>query len=233
MENILAIIPARGGSKGLPGKNIKELNGKPLIAYTIEAASESKYIDRVVVSTDDMEIANISMSYGGEVPCLRPKELSNDMSPTIDCVIHMLDYLKTNQEYIPEYVALLQCTSPLRNNRHLDEAIEKLKSTKKDAIVSVCEAEVNPYWANVFEGDNLEYFIEEGRKILRRQDLPKVYRENGAIYIIKTDVLIKEKTFEPRSLTGYIMSNESSIDIDTLIDFKFAEIIIKEKSEIE
>lgn len=233
MENILAIIPARGGSKGLPGKNIKELNGKPLIAYTIEAARESKFIDRVVVSTDDIEIANISMSYGAEIPCLRPKELSNDMSPTIDCILHMLEYLKTNDLYIPKYVALLQCTSPLRNNKHLDEAIERLKSTKKDAIVSVCEAEVNPYWANIFNGDNLEYFIEEGRSILRRQDLPKVYRENGAIYIIKTEVLIKEKTFEPKNLTGYIMSNEASIDIDTLLDFKFAEIIIKERSRIE
>ena len=231
MNNILAIIPARGGSKGLPGKNIKELNGKPLIAYTIEAAKKSKYIDRVVISTDDKEIADTSKTYGGEIPCLRPDELSKDNSPTIDCVIHMLNYLKEKESYVPEYVALLQCTSPLRDYNHLNEAIEKLIKTKKDAIVSVCEAEVNPYWTNVFEGDDLKYFIEEGRKITRRQDLPKVYRGNGAFYIVKTSVLITERTVEPENLTGYIMSNEASIDIDTIMDFKIAEIMIKESEK--
>lgn len=233
MNKILAIVPARGGSKGVPKKNIKKINGKPLISYTIEAAKSCKLIDRVVVSTDDIEIAEISREYGAEIPYLRPNDLAGDKSPTIDCIIHMLDYLKENEDYVPDYVMLLQCTSPLRNSKHVEEAINKLFETRKDAIVSICEAEVNPYWANVFNGDNLEYFIEEGKNITRRQDLPEVYRLNGAMYIVKTKILLQEKTFEPKSLTGYVMDDISSVDIDTAMDFKIAEIIMKEREEVK
>lgn len=228
-KEILAIIAARGGSKGLPGKNIKELCGKPLISYTIEAAKEAKYITRVVVSTDDNDIARVSKELGADIPCMRPDELATDNASSIDAVLHMVNYLKEVENYNPEFIVLLQPTSPLRNSKHIDEAIEKLLETKMDAIVSVCESEVSPYWSNVFNENKLEYFIEEGKKITRRQDLPNVYRMNGAIYGIKTDVFIKEKTFEPESLTGYIMSNKDSVDIDEALDFKFAEIIMKEE----
>ncbi|GAA0773243.1 acylneuraminate cytidylyltransferase family protein [Clostridium subterminale] len=231
-KEILAIIPARGGSKGVPRKNVRELNGKPLIGYTIEAAKKSNRVSRVVVTTEDIEIATVSREYKAEVPYLRPDELSQDNSPTMECVLHMLNYLEKTEGYVSDYVLLLQCTSPLRNHSHIDEAIDKLLNSDYDSIVSVCEAEVNPYWANIFEGDKLKYFIEEGRKITRRQELPNVYRMNGAIYLIKTEVLKKQKTFEPEEVMGYIMDSYSSVDIDTEMDFKIAEAIIKECGDV-
>lgn len=227
-KKILAIIPARGGSKGIVGKNIKELNGKPLIAYTIEEAKKSEYINRIVVSTDNEEIANISKKYGAEVPFLRPLELAQDDTPTIECVIHMLNVLKENEDYIPDYVCLLQCTSPLRTFNDIDGTIEKLLSTGLDSAASVCEAEVNPYWTNIFNGERLEYFLKDGKEITRRQDLPNVYRLNGAVYVAKCDVLKNEMTFETEYTTGYVMDKNSSIDIDDIIDFKFAELLMKE-----
>ena len=226
-KSVLSIIPARGGSKGVPRKNIKNLNGKPLIAYSIEEARKSKYIDRTVVSTEDEEIAKVSQKFGAEVPCLRPLELSRDDSLTIDCVIHMLNWLREEQNYIPDYVCLLQCTSPLRTYEDIDGTIEKAVTSNFDGAVSVCEAEVNPYWTNVFDEDKLKYFIEEGKYIMRRQDLPKVYRMNGAVCIVKTDILKKERTFEPENVTGYIMKRENSIDIDNKVDFFIAESLMK------
>ena len=228
MNKIVAIIPARGGSKGVKRKNIRQLNNKPLIAYTIEAAHRSKYIEKVVVSTEDIEIAEVSKYYGAEVPYLRPVELATDTAATIDVILNMLKYLEDNEGYKSEYVALLQCTSPFRNEKHIDEAIEKLFHTQMDAITSVCEVKDNPYWSNVFNGERLEYFLEVGRNFTRRQDLPKVYTFNGAIYIIKTEVLKKLKTLEPDRLTGYIMDELSSCDIDTELDFKMAELMMGE-----
>lgn len=229
--NILAIIPARGGSKGVHRKNLKNLKGKPLISYTIEAAKMSKYVDRLVVSTDDIEIAEVSKEYGAEIPCLRPEMLAGDVSPTVDAVLHMINFLKESEGYIPSHIMLLQCTSPLRNSKHINEAVEKLKNSSQKALISVCESEVNPYWTNVFDGDELKPFIKDGYKITRRQDLPIVYRVNGAIYIIETEVLLREKNFQPSSLTGYIMDEYYSIDIDTELDFKIAEVIMNELIE--
>jgi len=227
---IVAIIPARGGSKGVPRKNIRDLNGKPLIAYTIEEALKSSYINKIIVSTDDEEVAEVSRKYGAEVPFLRPDELSCDNSPSIDAIIHAVNWLKENRNYIPDYVCLLQCTTPLRRVEHIDGTIKKLFATSMDGAVSVCEAEVNPYWTNVFDGDRLTYFIPEGRKILRRQDLPKIYRINGVVYIIKTSVLLEERSLEAKNMTGYVMDAEDSIDIDTIMDFKYAEMIMKERN---
>lgn len=224
-EQILAIIPARGGSKTLPRKNIKKLKGIPLIAHTILSAKNSKYITRTVVSTDDNEIACIAKTYGAEIPFLRPQNLAGDSSPTIDSILNMLDYLEKHEKYYPDYVLLLQCTSPLRNTKHIDESIEKLLSSNFDGIISICNAEVNPYWTNILNKDKLQYFIKEGKQITRRQDLPEIYRYNGAIFLAKTETLKKEKTFEVENLTGYIMDEYSSIDIDTEIDFTIAEII--------
>lgn len=231
-KSILAIIPARGGSKGVPKKNIKLLNNIPLIGYSIQEAKKSKYITRVVVSTDDEDIAEISKEFNGEIPCLRPKELATDTSSTIDSVVHMINYLKEKENYSPDYICLLQCTSPLRTHEDIDRAIEKLLNTEFDGIISVCEAEVNPYWTNIFEKDKLKYFLEKGKNITRRQDLPKIYRYNGAIFIIRTDIFTKEKTFETDNITGYIMSSENSIDIDTLNDFRIAELLMKERDKI-
>ncbi|GAA0076321.1 acylneuraminate cytidylyltransferase family protein [Clostridium sp. CTA-5] len=225
-KEILVIIPARGGSKGVYRKNLRKLKGIHLIGYTILSALKSKYIKRVVVSTEDKEIAEISKIYGAEIPCLRPNKLATDNSPTVDSILQMIDYLEKKQGYYPDYILLLQCTSPLRNEKHIDEAIEKLLKSNFDGIASICEAEVNPYWTNIFKEEKLEYFIKEGERITRRQDLPKIYRYNGAIFLVKTEILKKEKTFEVENLTGYIMDRECSIDIDTEIDFKIVEAIM-------
>lgn len=230
-EDILAIIPARGGSKGVKMKNLKMLNNTPLIAHTILASKNSEFINRTVVSTDNIEIANISKKFGAEIPCLRPEKLAQDNSLTIDSVFHMLNYLKKKENYNPKYVLLLQCTSPLRNEVHIDEAIKKLLSSNFDGIISICEAEVNPYWTNILKQERLQYFIEEGKNIKRRQDLPPIYRYNGAIFLAKTEVLKKEKTFEVENLTGYIMDRESSIDIDSEFDFKITEAIMNIKKK--
>ncbi|MFT9494662.1 cytidylyltransferase domain-containing protein [Anaerosolibacter sp.] len=228
---IAAIIPARGGSKGIPKKNIKLLNGKPLISYSITEAQKSSYITDVYVSTDDQEIARISEAYGAKVPYLRPSNLSIDSSPTIDSILHMTEWLLTSGNKIPEYICVLQCTSPLTKASDIDGTIKKLIETGMDGAVSICEAEVNPYWTNVFKGDRLEYFIEEGKNITRRQDLPEIFRLNGAIYVVKTEVLLSERTLEPKNITGYVMSNESSIDIDTMQDFMLAEFLMKEREK--
>lgn len=228
---ILCVVPARGGSKGIPEKNIKEINGKPLIAYTIEEAKKSKYITRIIVSTDDMKISTISEKYGAEIPYIRPKHLAEDSSPTVEVIIDLVQKLKEKENYTPDYICVLQCTSPLRTAQDVDGAIKKLLNTEMDGCVSVCEVEINPYWTNVFNQEKLEYFIPEGKKILKRQDLPKIYRLNGAIYVVKTKAFLDEKSLEVENSTGYIMSEESSIDIDTIIDFKIAEIIMKEKEK--
>lgn len=226
-KRILAVIPARGGSKGLPRKNIRLLNGKPLISYTIEAALHSQLIDRVLVSTEDQEIADISRTFGAEVPFMRPEDLADDASSTIEVIKHTVNWLKENEHYQPDLICLLQCTSPLRNSKDIDGTISKLFATGMDAAVSICEAEINPYWTNVLHENKLEYFIPEGKSILRRQDLPKVYRLNGAVYVIKTEKFLEENTLEPDNITGYIMENINSIDIDDKIDFDLAELIIQ------
>jgi N-acylneuraminate cytidylyltransferase/CMP-N,N'-diacetyllegionaminic acid synthase len=226
---ILAVIPARGGSKGVPRKNVRELCGKPLIAYTIEASKKSKFITRTIVSTEDEDIKEVSLRYGAEVPYKRPLELSSDVSPTIEAVIDLLNWLKLKEDYVPDYVCLLQCTSPLRNGADIDNTIHKMIKTGFKAAVTVKEADTNPYWTNVFHGDRLQYFIEEGKYITRRQDLPAVYSINGAVYVIHTESLLREKTFEIDDLTAYVMNSENSIDIDNIIDFKIAEAIMEER----
>lgn len=232
-DEVLAIIPARGGSKGLPRKNILPLLGKPLIAYTIEQAKKSKYINRTIVTTDDEEIAEVSLKYGAEVPFMRPKELGEDNITTNEVIKHVLDKLKETEGRIPKIICLLQCTSPLRGIDDIDSTIEKLFEKDFDTSVSVCEVDSNPYWANVFNGDKLEYFLEEGKKIKRRQDLPKVYEMNGAVYVVKTEAFLRENNIECENMTGYIMNKEKSIDIDTLRDFKIAEFMLMNRNENE
>lgn len=226
-KTVLAIIPARGGSKGVPRKNIKDLCGKPLIAWTIDEAIKSKYIDRVIVSTEDEEIAYISREYGAEVPFLRPIELAQDDTPGIEPILHCINWLKDNENYYPDYVCTLQCTSPLRKSNHIDEALEEIIDKNGDSIIGVCESEVNPYWMKKIEDGKLVDFMEDSKRYTRRQDLPVIYRLNGAIYICKTDVLMKNKNWYTDNTLPYVMSQEDSVDIDTVLDFKIAEIIIK------
>ncbi|WP_238883204.1 cytidylyltransferase domain-containing protein [Clostridium sp. YIM B02551] len=231
-KSILAIIPARGGSKGIPRKNIKMLDNKPLIAYTIEEAKKSKYIDRVIVSTEDNEIAEIAKKYGAEVPFLRPEELSKDDTPGIEPIIHCLDWFEESQNFTPEYTICLQCTSPFRKSEHIDEAIEKLINNDGDSIVSICESEISPFWMKKIENNKMVDFLEKSEFYARRQDVPKVYQLNGAIYITNTQLLREIRNWYTDNTLPYIMNKESSLDIDDILDFKFAEVLIKEKSNV-
>jgi CMP-N-acetylneuraminic acid synthetase len=228
-KKILAIIPARGGSKGLPRKNIKPLLGKPLIAWTVEQAKNSKYIDKVVVSTDDEEIAEISKKYGAEVPFLRPKELARDDSPTIDAIIHAINWFEERGEFF-DILILLQPTSPLRTTEDIDNAIE-LFLNNKDALslISVKENEHPPFWSLEIENKFLKPLFGEEYFKKRRQELPKSYMPNGAIFISYVDILKKYKTFYTPKTIAYIMPPERSIDIDNEFDFLLAEFILKNK----
>lgn len=227
-KTILAIIPARGGSKGIPKKNIKLLNGKPLIAYTIEECLKSKYIDRVIVSTEDTEIANISLKYGAEVPFLRPQELALDETPGIEPILNVIDTLKKTEKHFSDYTICLQCTSPFRSAYNIDEALELLINSSEDFIVSVCESEISPYWMKKIENRLLKDFVTDDKFYCRRQDLPIVYRLNGAIYAGKTNKISMQKNWYNESALSYVMKQSESIDIDTMLDLKFAEFILKE-----
>ena len=226
-KTFLAIIPARGGSKRLPRKNILELAGKPLIAWTIEAAQKSKHIDRVVVTTDDREIEEISVNWGANV-IQRPANLATDTASSVDVVIHAIDHVNT----IYDYVILLQPTSPLRNAHHIDEAVEMIFKKCADAIISVCEAEHSPLWCNTLpEDENMSKFIREDIKGKRSQDLPKYYRLNGAVYIADILRLYTEKTFNLTNNTfAYVMPQENSVDIDTELDLAFTGKLLEQKT---
>lgn len=228
--NILAIIPARGGSKGLPKKNILKLIDKPLIAYTIEEAKKSKYINRIMVSTEDDEIAKISLKYGAEVPFMRPSELAQDTSSTNSVIINVLEEFKTRENYEPDIICVLQCTSPLRKFEDIDGTIEKMLKNNSEGSVSISEARSNPYWTNILDtNERLKYFVEEGKKIKRRQDLPKIYEINGAVYVIKREAFLKYKNIEAEDVSAYLMDEENSLDIDNIIDFKLAEVVLREQ----
>ncbi|MBA6353600.1 cytidylyltransferase domain-containing protein [Colwellia sp. BRX9-1] len=232
-NKILAIIPARAGSKRLPKKNSRILIDKPLIQWTIEAALSCNLIDNVMVSTDDPIIAALSKKLGVNIPFLRPDELSQDNSTTFDVIKHTIEHYKKIGE-VYDYILLLQPTSPLRNLNHILESIKLLGQKNADAIVSVCKTEHSPLWANTLNDDgNMDFFINEEIRNKRSQELPDYYRLNGAIYLVRVKCLIEENSmFLSKNIYAYRMSSIDSVDIDTEIDFKFAELIIKEKNNV-
>ena len=228
-NKIVCIIPARGGSKGLPGKNIKTLLNKPLIAYSIEHAKGSQYIDRVIVSTESLEIADISRKYGAEVPFKRPEELASDDSSTIDVLLHAINWLEREEEYLFDILVLLHVTTPLRNVEDIDSSIKLLVENNADNVFSVTEAHGNPYF-NMVEvtKEGLVKLVKEGN-FTTRQSAPPVYDMNASIYVWWKDILRgKRKTFLDKTCI-YLMPKERSIDIDDIIDFKIAEMFLEEK----
>ncbi len=227
-KTFLAIIPARGGSKRLPRKNILDLNGKPLIAWSIEAALNSKYIDRVVVSTDDNEIALISKKYGAEVPFMRPLELSGDASNSASVVKDMIHRLSDMGENY-ECVMLLQPTSPLRDARHIDCAIKSLIDKGANSIVSVCEVKHPVEWTNTIPSNLLlDDFLTNKVKNKRSQDFPRRYQLNGAIYLLKIKKFLDEESlFLQSKCYAQIMEYRNSVDIDDADDLLLAECIMK------
>ena len=218
-KTFLAIVPARGGSKRLPRKNLLDLGGKPLISWTIEAALNSQFIDHIVMTSDNKEIINIADKFNVKT-IKRPDYLANDTSTTFDAIAHTLNHIDKTYDY----TVLLQPTSPLRTAVHIDEAIELLERKRADAIISVCEMDHSPLWSNTLDDSgSMQNFLKEEVKGKRSQDLQTYYRLNGAIYICKTSTLLEEKSFfTDQNIFAYRMERKSSIDIDEEIDLNIA-----------
>lgn len=227
MKNI-AIIPARSGSKGLPDKNIKMLSGKPLIAWSIEAAISSGVYDEVMVSTDSEKYADIARSFGAKVPFLRSAEASSDTSSSWDAVREViLKYQEFGQDF--DTFTLLQPTSPLRSADDIKGSFDQMLDKNARTIVSVCETEDSPYTCNTLpESMSMQDFFIEEYKNTRRQDLPNCYRLNGAIYLSKVDDFLKDGDIYANDCYAYIMDGQRSVDIDTDLDFKIAQLLIEE-----
>jgi len=223
----LVVIPARGGSKGVPRKNIKLLGGKPLIQYTIEAAREVFPDEVICVSTDDEAIRSIVESLGLKVPFLRPAELATDQSGTYEVLLHAIDYYEKTG-YYPDTLILLQATSPFRTGNHIKEALE-LFDEHCEMVVSVKETKANPY--NILREENSDGWLEKSKpgNFTRRQDVPKVWELNGAIYIMKVSARKKSSLDKLTRIKKYVMDEIFSHDIDTGFDWIIAEAIVKEK----
>jgi CMP-N-acetylneuraminic acid synthetase len=221
-QKILAVIPARGGSKGIKRKNIRELAGKPLLVYSIEAALKSKYIDKVVVSTEDNSIAEIAKRYGADI-IKRPLKLALDESPQIETIFHVLETLKPRQFQI---IILLQPTSPLRTYQDIDNAIENFLGKDCQSLVSVCTSH-KELWSLKIEKGYLKPIFPGNYLKRRRQNLPTIYVPNGAIFISDVENLRKFKGFYSDKTLPFVMPLERSIDIDTEFDFILAETLLK------
>lgn len=231
-KTILALIPARGGSKGLPGKNIKPLSGKPMIAWSIEQAKKSRYVDRTIVSTEDGVISEISGKYGAEIPFLRPARLATDKAKSIDVILHAIGWMREKKN-IHDILMLLQPTSPLRLAEDIDKAIELLFTKDAEAIVSVCKAEHPPQWMNTLPKNRcMKNFIRPEFLNRARQQIPDSYRLNGAIYLGYTEYIEKQNGFLGDGTFAYVMPRERSIDIDDEADFALAQIYAQKREAI-
>ena len=228
-EKIIAIIPARGGSKGIPRKNIKLFCGKPLLAWKVEAAIKSGIFDRIILSTDDQEIAEVGKKYKAEILFMRPKELAVDTTPTIAVLQHAITWLLDNEQYFPDAVAILEPTTPGVESFHLQEAWEIFKKTKADSVISILDvpSQFNPFWQftisknnqlSLFSGDHIKKIIR------RRQDLPTTYYRNSALYIFNPKLLFDAApSFYGEKVYGYIMDKKYSMDLDRPEDWEVAE----------
>ncbi|MCF0184977.1 MAG: acylneuraminate cytidylyltransferase family protein [Bacteroidaceae bacterium] len=223
-KRILAVIPARGGSKGIPHKNIVDLGGRPLIDYTIQAALGSKYVDRLVVSTDDEEIALVSKACGADVPFLRPDYLSSDTAKSIDALIHAVEFCEDEESKAYDIIVLLQATSPFRDSGDLDGALERFIATGELGVVSMNEVEENPVLIRTMdESGNLTKLMDTSSTV-RRQDMKKFYFVNGAIYINNRKTLNRATSLNDNPV-GYVMTLDHSIDIDDMSDLEYARFL--------
>lgn len=228
-KKIISIIPARGGSKGLPGKNIRMLSGKPLVAWTVEKAKKSKYIDLVIVSTDSHEIADISKKYGAIVPFIRPEDLATDHATTISVIEHALEWYRMNKGQEFDITIILEPTSPLREDDDIDKMIEALMANEEDydSIVSVGEVSEHPSIMKKLIGKGIEPFCPELKQTTRRQDNVPAYFPYGVGYIAKTTTLQKERTFYTSRCMHYLIKRYQNYEIDDLYDFICIESIMK------
>lgn len=228
----LGIIPARGGSKGVYQKNIREVAGKPLIAWTIECALKANSIDTLIVSTDSEEIAEVARHYGANVPFMRPAELAEDSTPDFPVFAHAVQWLAENNSYAPDIVVWLRPTTPLRIPVDIDNSVKELMNqADAECIRSVCEAEHHPYWMKNMIQDTLTPFCEgkDEKKYYQRQQLPPAYRLNGAVDAVKTAYALQSHTLFPGKMIGYVMPLERSVDIDNEIDIILADILLNRR----
>ena len=230
---MLAIIPARGGSKGVPGKNIKEIEGKPLIAYTIEAALKSEAIDRVIVTTDSREIAEVAKKYGAEVPFLRPAYLAEDTSRAQDVYIHASEFMRDNEGMDVSKFMVLLPTVPFRTEHHIDEAVNLFNESGAETLISVTKVETPPSW--MVNKDHRGFITNCGfdadSASGNRQGNLEHYVPNGAIYILDYDLLKSKSTYYCDKTIGYEMSRNDSIDIDTMEDFEYAVYMMSKRKK--
>ncbi|WP_417535290.1 cytidylyltransferase domain-containing protein [Methylophaga sp.] len=220
-KKILALIPARGGSKGIPGKNIKSLAGKPLISWTIDAAKQSDYIDHLIVSSDDDNIINTAMEYGCDAPFKRPKHLAQDSSASMDVVMHALGQIEETYDYL----LLLQPTSPFRTTSHIDRIIEHTIDTETKVVVSVTQSKKHPAFMYTLEENKLCPVLGH-QKQKRRQDMPQVYEHNGALYLADISYLKEVKSYNVDGVGAFLIDPLHSIDLDEPLDWDFAEFLI-------
>ena len=235
-KKVLGIIPARAGSKGLPGKNIKQFCGKPLLAYAIEAGSKCEFIDNLIVSTDSEEIAEIARTLGAQVPFIRPSNLALDITLSTDVVIHALDFFKDNMKLIFDYVIVIEPTSPLRDSTDLKQAIENLlKHEVAKSIVGICLTEnQNPnYLFKLQKNDTIVKYDKSNQTLSRRQDLDEVYFVEGSLYISDVDYFRQKNTFYHDKTIGFILPKWKSIEIDDIFDFIMAEALYLNKDKFE
>lgn len=226
---ILAVIPARGGSKAIERKNIKPFLNRPLIEYTFDAAKKSRYIDRIVLSTDDRHIADIGLKNGIEVPFMRPAELAQDKSPTLPVIQHAVHFLEEHDDYKPDYILILQPTSPLRTATHIDEALDILIDSAADSVVSVMEVphQFNPMSLMVLDKNRLKHYCSEHERYTSRQEKPLFYARNGAaVYAFTYETLMINNSLYGNDCRPYVMKKEYSIDIDDPIDFEIAQFLL-------
>jgi len=229
-KRILCTINARGGSKGIPGKNIRDLGGLPLIAWSIREARRSAYLDRVIVSSDDEAILAVARSHGAETPFVRPAELARDTTPGVDPVLHAVEALKP-EHY--DYIVLLQPTSPLRTVEDVDGAIARCLDNAWPCLIGVTEAAISPYFTFTMGEDGLMApVIPQERFHTRRQDLPRCLEPNGAVYVADCQWLAKTRSYLTPETRGYEMPRERSWDIDELLDFEICELILKKAGRI-
>jgi CMP-N,N'-diacetyllegionaminic acid synthase len=230
MMNILGVIPARGGSKSVPRKNILPLFGRPMIAYTIVAAQRSERLTHFIVSSEDEEIIAVARRYGAPVPFVRPSELATDEAPTLPVVQHTVRFMEVDHGIRYDYVVLLQPTTPMRRATDIDAAVDKLIATGADSVISVCD--VGAYhparMRRILDDQLVPLPIKEPKEMLRRQDLPPVYIRNGAIYAVRRDVVMLENSMSGQVSRPYIMPPEQSVNIDSPLDVRLAELLMNE-----
>jgi CMP-N-acetylneuraminic acid synthetase len=225
---VLGLVIARGGSKGLPRKNVLSLGGKPLIAWTVEAANAAKTLHRAIVSSDDDEILAAARFAGGAAPFVRPAALAGDRASTVDVALHALDWLAAHEREVFDVVVMLPATAPLRRAEHVDGAIARLLDAPDvEAVVAVTDAEYPPWWMLAIRADRLSWHFPEGAKADHRQQLPAAYRPNGSIYAVRVSVLRAQRTFYPTQTAPYLMPREASVNVDSALDLAVAETLIR------